>query len=122
VRLLVDANLSPRLAAALTGAGHDVVHVADLGMSRATDIEILEAADRDDRVIISADTDFGTLLAMSGASRPSVLLLRLTSPRRVAQVAAVLEANLPTVAEALDAGAVVVVEDGRVRVRSLPMS
>jgi predicted nuclease of predicted toxin-antitoxin system len=90
-------------------------------MSRATDIEILDAADRDDRVVVSADTDFGTLLAMSNRRRPSVLLLRLTSPRRASQVAAVVLANLPAVIEALDAGAVVVLEDGRVRIRSLPM-
>jgi predicted nuclease of predicted toxin-antitoxin system len=121
VRFLVDANLSPRLTVALADAGHDAVHVADLGMSRATDTEIVEAADRDDRVIISADTDFGTLLAMSGATRPSVLLLRLASPRRVESLAALIQANLPAVTDALDAGAVVVLEDGRVRVRSLPM-
>jgi predicted nuclease of predicted toxin-antitoxin system len=52
VRFLVDANLSPRLAVSLTEAGHDAVHVADLGMSRATDLGILEVADRDDPVVV----------------------------------------------------------------------
>jgi predicted nuclease of predicted toxin-antitoxin system len=122
VRFLVDANLSPRLSVSLTDDGHDAVHVGDLGMSRATDAEILDAADRDDRIVLSADTDFGTLLAMSNRSRPSVLLLRLTGPRRTEQLAAVLLANLPAVADALDAGSVVVLEDGRIRVRSLPMN
>lgn len=121
MRFLVDANLSPRLAISLTEAGHDAVHVTTLGMSRATDTEILEVAEQDNRVIISADTDFGTLLAMSGATRPSVLLIRLTSPRRVESLAALVHVNLPEVADALDAGAVVVLEDGRVRVRALPM-
>jgi predicted nuclease of predicted toxin-antitoxin system len=109
------------LAISLTEAGHDAVHVTTLGMSRATDTEILEVAEQDNRVIISADTDFGTLLAMSGATRPSVLLIRLTSPRRVESLAALVHVNLPEVADALDAGAVVVLEDGRVRVRALPM-
>jgi predicted nuclease of predicted toxin-antitoxin system len=121
VRFLVDANLSPRLAASLAEDGHDAVHVGDLGLSRATDTEILNAADSDDRVVVSADTDFGTLLAMTGRRRPSVLLVRLTSPRRSEQLAAVVRANLPDVAEALDAGSVVVLEDARVRVRALPM-
>ena len=122
MRFLVDANLSPRLAISLTEAGHDAVHVADLGMSRATDIEILEAADRDDRVVVSADTDLGTLLAMGNRRSPSVLLLRLASPRRTEQLTAVLHANLPAVLDALDVGSVVVLEDARIRVRSLPMN
>ena len=61
MRFLVDANLSPRLAVSLNQAGYDAVHVADLGMSRATDLEILDVADREDLVVVSADTDFGTL-------------------------------------------------------------
>jgi predicted nuclease of predicted toxin-antitoxin system len=122
VRFLVDAYLSPRLAVSLTEAGHDAVHVADLGMSRATDLEILDVADREDRVVVSADTDFGTLLAMGNRRRPSVLLLRLASPRRAEHVTAVLHLNLPAVLDALDAGSVLVVEDARIRIRSLPMN
>jgi predicted nuclease of predicted toxin-antitoxin system len=121
VRFLVDANLSPRLAAALTAAGHDAVHVTDLAMGTATDLAILDAADSDRRIVLSADTDFGTLLALTGRTSPSVLLIRLTSSRRTAAIAALLEANLPAVAEALDEGAVVVVEDDRVRIRALPL-
>jgi predicted nuclease of predicted toxin-antitoxin system len=121
VRFLVDANLSPRLAAALIAAGHDAVHVRELGMSSATDTAIIEAAEHDRRIVLSADTDFGTILALTGRTSPSVLLLRLTSPRRTELIAALLDANLPDVAEPLAAGAVVVVEDDRVRVRSLPL-
>lgn len=72
--------------------------------------------------MLSADTDFGTLLAVGRRSRPSVLLVRLTTPRRAERVVALLLTNLPTVAEALAAGAIVVVEDTRLRVRSLPLS
>ena len=59
MRFLVDANLSPGLAVGLNEAGRDAVHVADLGMNRSTDIEILEVGDRGDRVVISLDTDSG---------------------------------------------------------------
>jgi predicted nuclease of predicted toxin-antitoxin system len=85
-------------------------------------MEILEVAERDDRVVVSADTDFGTLLAMGNRRRPSVLLLRLASPRRTEQLTALLRLNLPAVLEALGAGSVVVVEDARIRIRSLPMN
>ncbi len=122
MNFLVDANLSPRLATALAEAGHDAVHVADIGLSRATDRQILDVADRQGRVIVSADTDFGTVLAMTHRTRPSVLLLRLTSPRRAEPLAALILANLPAVAEALIGGAVVVIEDARLRVRVLPLT
>lgn len=51
----------------LTGAGHDVVHVQSLGMHAAHDNEILQVAVEEDRVVVSADTDFGDLLASSNA-------------------------------------------------------
>ena len=76
VRLLIDANLSPRVAATLRDAGHEAVHVADIGMLAASDDAILAHAAAAGQVIVSADTDFGELLAVAGAVRPSVVLLR----------------------------------------------
>ncbi|MGH8885471.1 MAG: DUF5615 family PIN-like protein [Egibacteraceae bacterium] len=78
LRLLVDANLSPRVAARLRAAGHDVIHVADCGLLAPSGDRILAAAAEDDRTIISADADFGTLLALDGHEKPSVVLLRST--------------------------------------------
>jgi Domain of unknown function (DUF5615) len=67
MRLLLDNNLSPRLVELLTLAGWDVAHVRALGLRAATDKVVLEAARNDHRVLVSADTDFGALLA--GAQR-----------------------------------------------------
>jgi predicted nuclease of predicted toxin-antitoxin system len=44
VRFLLDQNLSARLPSLLTDAGHDAVHVAELGLSRADDHTILDRA------------------------------------------------------------------------------
>src|SRR5262249_42041039 len=66
VRLLIDANLSPRVAATLRDAGHEAVHVADIGMLGASDDAILTHAAVSGQVIVSADTDFGELLAVAG--------------------------------------------------------
>jgi predicted nuclease of predicted toxin-antitoxin system len=121
VKFLIDQNLSRRVVEGLTKAGHDAVHVADLGMSRAADADIVRAAVKDDRIIISADTDFGTILAVTGDARPSVLLIRRSSGRRAADLTALLLANLESVADALATGAVVVLDSERVRVRPLPL-
>jgi predicted nuclease of predicted toxin-antitoxin system len=76
MRLLLDANLSPRLAPILTDAGHDVTHVADLGLLAASDTMILDRAETDGFVLITADTDFPMLLALRRASSPSVVVVR----------------------------------------------
>jgi hypothetical protein len=68
VRFLLDQNMSPLVAKFLREAGHDVVHVRDLGFASASDRTILEAAAAQARTIISADTDFGELLAETSAS------------------------------------------------------
>lgn len=122
MRLLVDQSLSPLLADELRSAGHDVVHTRDIDLRTADDDVILQRALDEDRVLISADTDFGFLLAESGADRPSVVLLRLRTPRPAARLAAVLLANLGGVAADLAAGAIVVLEDERIRVRRLPVA
>jgi predicted nuclease of predicted toxin-antitoxin system len=121
MRLLVDQNLSRVFAAALRSAGHDAVHTSEIELSTVLDEAIAARAADDDRVVVSADTDFGTLLAASGASRPSVLLIRLRTPRSAEALAAVVLANLDEVADDLDSGAIVVLEDERVRVRPLPL-
>jgi predicted nuclease of predicted toxin-antitoxin system len=80
VRLLVDQNIAARVAELLRRAGHDAVHVSELGLQRGEDDEILSVALAQERVVISEDTDFGALLA-----RPAVARLRSCSsgrPRR----------------------------------------
>jgi predicted nuclease of predicted toxin-antitoxin system len=65
VRFLLDNNLSPSLVEGLRHAGHDVTHVRDIGLAAADDSTVLALAREERRVLVSADTDFGTLLAGS---------------------------------------------------------
>ena len=122
MRFLIDNALSPVVAEGLRQANHDAIHVRDLGLAAADDETIVEHADRDQRVIVSADTDFGTILAMRNAASPSVILFRGATPRNPIGQVKLLIANLVAIAPSIERGAVVVLEPQRIRVRSLPMS
>lgn len=121
MKLLVDQNIARRVAVMLCDAGHDAVHVSDRGLSAAEDIAILELARDEGRIIVSEDTDFGALLSEAQTNAPSFVLLRGGEPMSPEDQAATLIANLPSVEADLEAGAIVVIARGRLRVRPLPI-
>lgn len=120
MRLLLDESLSARIAVQLTAADHDVLHAGDIDLLGATDDVVLDAAHQQGRVLVTADTDFGALLALSQSSSPSVLLLR-RGGRSATQRAATILAAIQGAADALEDGALVVAEHTRLRIRELPI-
>lgn len=91
-------------------------------MGAATDSEILSRASAEDRVIISADTDFGTLLATLESAKPSFVLIRDSELVSAEDFFGVLRCSLQLLEVELALGCVVVIRSGRMRIRRLPIA
>lgn len=103
-------------------AGHEALHVRTIGLHRADDATVFDRAAAEDRIVVSADTDFGTLLALRATRKPSVIQFRGPGSRAPAVLATLMLANLAQCADALNSGSIVTFEPARVRVRALPIN
>ena len=120
MRFLADAAISPKTVEFLVELGHEAIHVSTIGMQMAEDRALIERAVVDDAVILTFDLDFGDILALGVFDRPSVVIFRL-SDERAASVNSRLAVVLAERLGDLAAGALILVEDSRYRVRKLPI-
>lgn len=120
IKILVDMNLSPDWVPTLVREGWESVHWSAVGNPRAPDDEIMAWAVAHGHIVFTHDLDFGAALALTRATGPSVLQLR---GQRVLpeDTAPLVVATLRRHQQVLMAGALVVVEEGRSRVRVLPL-
>ena len=120
MRFLADMGVSQGIVERLRGQGHDAVHLRDQGLQKSPDNEVFAKAATEQRILLTFDLDFGEIVAFSEARNPSVVLFRVQDTR-TDQVWARLQYALPMAKEELDSGAIVVVEDRRIRIRRLPI-
>jgi len=120
LKLLVDMNLSPDWVPALRKHGWEAVHWSTVGDPRASDKDIMEWAAAHRYVVFTHDLDFGTMLALSHEAGPSVLQIRTADTLPDHLEGAVVAALNQHEAD-LSAGALVVVDERRNRVRVLPL-
>ncbi len=100
--------------------GHDAVHLRDKGLQRLPDEEIIAQAANEKRIVLTFDLDFAELAFNSRLAFPSVLIYRLSDQRPHRQIERLMAALL-VAGSALELGAIVVVDDSRVRIRQLPV-
>src|SRR5438105_12886957 len=120
VQLVVDMNLSVEWIAELAGQGWSAVHWSTLGDPRAEDSALLAWALANGYVVFTHDLDFGTTLALTHATGPSVLQVRGQNvlPEDIGPIVI---AALRQHDAALAAGGLVVVDVKKSRVRVLPL-
>ena len=121
IRLLLDQNLTPRLVPELGDVGVAAEHVLALGMAGWSDPQILDYARAERLTILTADSDFGKLLARSRAHSPSVILLRHGQPYEIAPLAAQIALVVPNVSAELGRGCLLTLDETSMRLRDLPL-
>jgi predicted nuclease of predicted toxin-antitoxin system len=117
-RFLIDEGMSPRIRDALREAGFDAVHARDVGMHGQPDLDMLNRAVAEGRVVVTQDIDFSDIVHRENLPGPSIILFRDRIGRPSRQARLLLNA-LPAIREQLAAGVVVVIDDVAVRVRAL---
>lgn len=120
MKFLADMGISPKTVQWLINQGYDAIHLLDEGLEKLPDEKILDKAQAEKRVILTVDLDFGTLLAIAKTPFPSVVIFRLNNASRD-----VIETRFQVVLEKclqdLEAGAILSVDDEKIRVRYLPI-
>jgi predicted nuclease of predicted toxin-antitoxin system len=120
MKFLLNMNVPRSLGVKLPEKGHSCRHVGDIGMARASDLEITNEAWQNNEVIVTHDLDYGHLLAFSGAAAPSVVIFRLRNINPDNLFSSLMKA-WDEIEEPLLKGAIVTVEDSNFRIRNLPI-
>jgi predicted nuclease of predicted toxin-antitoxin system len=118
MKILLDMNLSPDWVEALKESGFDAIHWSSIGDPKAEDTVLMDWARSNDYILFTHDLDFGAALALTQADSPSVIQARTqdVSPGHLADsMTQVLRDN----SAVLQTGALIVLDEGRSRVRVL---
>ena len=120
MKMLLDQGLPLSAAALLHDAGIDTLHVGEIKMSEAEDVEIIQRAREEERAVATLDADFHTLLALDEATSPSIIRIRIERLRAQA-LTDLLLIVLAECEEELEQGSAITVEPSRIRIRRLPL-
>lgn len=116
MRFKLDENLSPSLAALFAAAGHEAHSVVEQALGGATDERVMDICRREQRALVTLDSDFSNILAYTPSEFTGIVVLRLTDQTH-ATVEAAIQRMLVLLAEEPIAGMLWIVEEGRIRIR-----
>lgn len=120
LRLIADVHISPLTIAALKLQGYNIVRTTDLLPATAADIEILNLAKVENRIVLTQDLDFSMLIAISNDGQPSLIILRLSSAKSDLVTQKLLSV-LPSLEQELMEGTAITIDDHSVRIHKLPI-
>jgi predicted nuclease of predicted toxin-antitoxin system len=120
MRFLADMGVLQIVVDWLRAEGHDTLHLCDQGLQRLPNGDIFQKAASEQRIVLTFDLDFGEIVAGSNGQIVSVILFRLRNPRNDFVIQR-LDVVLNDSSSELSSGAIIIVEDGRHRVRMLPI-
>ena len=120
MKILIDMNLSPGWTAVLEAENIEAVHWSSIGKPTAPDEEIMRFARENGFVIFTHDLDFGTMLALTQATSPSILQVRAQDilPDSIGRIVTTILRKYET---ELEQGALIVFDKAKERVRILPL-
>jgi len=115
IKILADENISPKVVNALRVLGIDVLDIKEQRWYGKEDQELMDIASRDQRFVLTHDSDFGTLAINEGEPFYGILYLRLRDlkPTSVIRVCRqVFRQDLD-----ISPGTILVIEESRIRIR-----
>jgi predicted nuclease of predicted toxin-antitoxin system len=121
MKILVDMNLSPDWVEVFARHGLSALHWTAVGDPRAEDPVLMQWARDNGYVVFTHDLDFGTLLALTQAESPSSIQVR-TQDVTPQYLEAIVIGALKNYESLLEAGALIVLDEGKSRARILPLS
>lgn len=120
MKILIDMNLSPAWAVVFAKHGIAAVHWSTVGNPRAEDSILMDWARGNDYVVFTHDLDFGAMLALTQAHSPSIIQVRTQDVTPAHLERAVIDVIRKHESQ-LEAKALIVLDEGRSRVRILPL-
>lgn len=120
MKILIDMNLTPDWTAVLEAEDIEAVHWSSVGKRDAPDEEIMEYARENGYAVFTHDLDFGTMLALTQATSPSILQVRAQDilPKSIGNIVITI---LHKYKDELEQGALIVFDKAKERVRLLPL-
>ena len=116
MKFLADMGVSPLTVAFLRSMGHEAVRLPEVGLAEASDADVIARAARENEIVVTFDLDYPALLALRRAARVSAIVFRTFSADPL-WINTRLTDCLPRIIQPLAKGAIVVIEDDRVRIR-----